>query len=142
MKISVRNIFKGNVTALKLGAVNSEIELGTPGGDRIVATVTNESAESLGLSVGSAANALVKASSIVVMTESDGIRLSARNCLTGKITNINRGSVSAAVTIVLPSGAVLQATITCDAAIAMALKPGISATAVFKASSVIIAVEA
>jgi molybdate transport system regulatory protein len=139
MKISARNIFHGRVTALKLGAVNSEVELQTAGGDRIVATVTNESVDSLDLAVGREASALVKASSVVVMTESDGVKLSARNCLAGKITNVARGAVSAAVVMVLPSGAFVHATITSDAAMAMDLKPGLAATAIFKASSVIVA---
>ena len=80
-----------------------------------------------------------KASSVVVMTESDGVKLSARNCLAGKITNVARGAVSAAVVMVLPSGAFVHATITSDAAMAMDLKPGLAATAIFKASSVIVA---
>lgn len=141
MKISARNIFKGRVVALKLGAVNAEVELVTTAGDRIVATVTNESVESLALAVGTAASALVKASSVVVMTEGGGVKLSARNCLAGRITNVSRGSVSAAVIIALTSGAFVHATVTSDAAMAMDLKPGLAATAIFKASSVIIAVE-
>ena len=140
MKISARNIFKGRVAALKLGAVNSEVELVSAGGDRIVATITNESVDSLGLAVGKEASALVKASSVFVMTESAGVRLSARNSLAGKITNVSRGAVSAAVVIALPSGTFVHATITSDAAMAMDLKPGLAATAVFKASSVIVAV--
>lgn len=142
MRISARNVFKGKVTALKPGAVNSELEITTPGGDRIVAVITNESARSLGLSVGSPASALVKASSVLVMTAGDGVKLSARNCLPGNIAKVTHGPVSADVTIALASGGTVHATITHDSATELGLKPGIAATAVIKASSVIIAVEA
>ena len=140
MKISARNVFKGQVTVVKTGAVNSEIDLSTTGGDRIVAIVTNESVKALGLSVGSDATALIKASSVLVMTEGDGLRLSARNCLKGKITKIAEGPVSAEVSITLPSGNIVHATITHDASAEMGLKVGAEASAVIKASSVILAI--
>ena len=142
MKISARNIFKGKVTALKTGAVNAEVSLTTSGGDRIVAIVTNESVKSLGLAIGAEATALVKASSVLVMTEGHGLRLSARNSLPGKITSVTQGPVSAEVTIALAGGANVYATITRESAIDMALRAGAEATAVIKASSVILAVGA
>jgi len=52
MKISARNVFEGSITALVDGKVNAEVEVTTPGGDRIVAVVTEGSVESLGLAVG------------------------------------------------------------------------------------------
>jgi molybdate transport system regulatory protein len=142
MKISARNVFKGKVTALKTGAVNAEVSLTTSGGDRIVAIVTNESVKSLGLAIGAEATALVKASSVLVMTDGHASRLSARNCLPGKITSVTQGPVSAEVTIALTGGANVHATITRESAIDMALRAGAEATAVIKASSVILAVGA
>lgn len=142
MKISARNIFKGKVTAIKAGAINSEIDLNTAAGDKIVAMVTNESVKTLGLTVGKEAVALIKASSVLVLTEGDGLRLSARNCLKGKIANVKEGPVSAEVSIALPGGNTVHATITRDASSELGLKAGADATAVFKASAVILAVEA
>ena len=142
MKISARNVFKGKITAVKAGAVNSEIDLATAVGDKIVAIVTNDSVKTLGLSVGMEATALLKASSVLVMTEGDGLKLSARNCLKGKIAKITEGPVSAEVSIALPSGNMVHATITHDASAEMGLKVGADASAVIKASSVIIAVSA
>jgi molybdate transport system regulatory protein len=142
MKISARNVFKSKITAVKAGAVNSEIDLTTDGGEKIVAIVTNDSVKSLGLAVGKEATALIKASSVLVLTEGSGVKLSARNCLSGKISKITEGPVSAEVSIALTGGGSVHATITHDAASELGLKTGATATAVFKASSVIIAVAA
>ena len=140
MKISARNIFPGKITKVQVGAVNSEVDLTTVGGLQIVAIVTNESVKSLGLAVGRDATALVKASSVLVMLEGTDVKLSARNCLAGKISKVAEGPISAEVTISLPGGAAVQATITHEASTELGLKAGMSATAVFKAQSVILAV--
>ncbi len=49
MKISARNIFQGQIESVKAGAVNSEVDLLLSGGEKLVAMVTNESVQSLGL---------------------------------------------------------------------------------------------
>ena len=49
MKTSARNQFLGKVTAIKKGAVNDEVDLEIAGGLKIVAIVTHESTEGLGL---------------------------------------------------------------------------------------------
>jgi molybdate transport system regulatory protein len=142
MKISARNVFTGKVTAVKPGPINSEVDLAIAGGDTIAAMVTNESVKTLGLAVGSDVTALVKASSVLVMADGGDVRLSARNCLSGTISKITEGPVSAEVSIALPGGAAVHATITYDAATELGLKVGGSASAIFKASAVILAVAA
>jgi molybdate transport system regulatory protein len=141
LRISARNIFEGTISAVKTGALNSEIELTSVRGDRIVSVVTNERVRALSLCVGAEACALVKASSVLVMTGGDPAKLSARNCLPGKITSVVLGSVSAEVTIALPGGDAVHATVSQVSATDMGLKAGIAATAVIKASSVLIAVK-
>jgi molybdate transport system regulatory protein len=78
MKTSARKQFAGTVRAR---AINDEIELEVIGGLRIVATVTRESLNELGLDVGAKAFALIKAASILLMTVAGDVRLSARNQL-------------------------------------------------------------
>jgi molybdate transport system regulatory protein len=115
MKISARNTFRGKITEVKIGAVNSEVDLTTAGGDKIVATVTNASVKALGLAVGKDAIALIKASSVLILTDSEGYKLSTRNSLAGKIAKITEGPVSAEVSITLPGGGTVHSTITNDA---------------------------
>lgn len=140
MKISARNVFQGKITAIQPGSVNTEVEVTLGGDDRITAIVTNGSAQKLGLITGKAATVLVKASSVLVMTDGNGITLSSRNILPGKVTRLSNGPVSSEVGITLPSGATVHATITHDAVSELGIKEGTSASAVFKASSVILGV--
>ena len=140
MKISARNIFQGKVTEVKPGSVNTEVEVSLGGEDKIVAHVTNSSAQRLGLAKGKAVTALVKASSVLVMTDNAGMMLSARNNLAGKVTKITNGQVASEIAITLPSGVTLHSTITHEAVNELGIKEGIKASAVFKASSVILGV--
>lgn len=142
MKTSARNHFLGKVTRLTRGAVNDEIELQVAGGQAIVAIVTRESADDLGLQTGSEAFALVKASSIIVMTADDGARFSARNRLAGTIARVQPGAVNTEVVIDLPGGGSVAAIVTNESAKALDLGVGKAASAIFKASSVIIGVPA
>ena len=138
MKTSARNQFLGKVSAVHRGAVNDEIELDVKGGHKVVATVTHESAENLGLKVGAEAFALVKASSIIIVADSEGARFSARNHLTGKISRVQPGAVNTEVN----GGGTVAAIVTNESAQSLGLAEGKTASAIFKASSVIIGVPA
>ena len=142
MKTSARNQFSGVVAALRDGAINDEIELRVIGGLRIVATVTRESRTELGLEVGAKAFALVKASSIMLMTDAGDVRLSARNQLAGTVSRVLPGAVNTEVVVELPGGGSVAVVITNTSAQALGLRVGAAATAVFKASSVILGVAA
>lgn len=139
MKISARNIFTGSISAITQGSVNTEVEVTLGGNDKVIAIVTNSSAQKLRLSAGKAVTVLVKASSVLVMTDAAGLELSARNVLTGKVSKVNNGPISSEVAIELASGATVYATITHYAVEELGIKAGTTASAVFKASSVILA---
>ena len=140
MNISARNQFSGKIEAIKAGAINTEVDLLIAGGERIVAIVTNDSVKSLGLAVGKEATAIVKASSVLVQTDGSRFRLSARNSLAGTVKKLTLGPVSAEISLSLKGGAEVHATITHDAAIELGIKEGGYATAIIKASSVILGV--
>jgi molybdopterin-binding protein len=69
MKLSARNILKGTVKSVEHGAVNSEVVIQLAGGQEIVSIITKNSAETLGLSVGKEAYAVIKASEVMIATE-------------------------------------------------------------------------
>jgi molybdopterin-binding protein len=66
MKISARNVFKGKVAEVRPGRVNTEVIIDVPGGLQVVAMISKESADQLGLKKGKAAYAIIKASSVMV----------------------------------------------------------------------------
>lgn len=142
MKTSARNQFLGTVTSVRSGAVNDEVELTLPGGARLVAIVTHESVQSLGLRTSQQAIAIIKASSVIIATELEGARVSARNQLAGTVTAVTPGAVNDEVTLGLDAGDEIVATITHASAVALGLAPGVRASALVKASDVILAVTA
>jgi molybdopterin-binding protein len=68
------------------------------------------------------------------------MRISARNVLKGKIVDVKKGATTAHVRIDL-GGSVVAASITNEAVDELGLKEGITASAVIKASDVMVAVD-
>lgn len=66
MKLSARNVLKGKVVQITKGAVNTEVVIELPGGEKLVSIITNASVESLELKEGKPAYAIIKASNIMV----------------------------------------------------------------------------
>lgn len=69
MRLSARNTLKGKIIQLKPGAVNTEVVLELPGGDRVTSIITKESAENLELAVGKEAYAVIKASNVMIAVD-------------------------------------------------------------------------
>ena len=142
MQTSARNQYLGTVRRLTRGAVNDEVVLALPGGQEIVATVTHDSVLALGLVEGAQALALVKASAILLGVEMEGVKVSARNCMSGTISRLHPGAVNTEVVIDLGHGQSVAAIVTRESADKLQLAEGQPASALFKASSVILAVPA
>ncbi|MCF7986453.1 MAG: TOBE domain-containing protein [Methylovulum sp.] len=70
-RFSARNQLQGNVTRIQKGGVNSEVSIELSGGDTLTSTITNESLESLHLSIGATATALFKAGAVVLGVSSE-----------------------------------------------------------------------
>ena len=69
MKISARNVIKGKVVKIDIGAVNSEVVIEVAPGVEITASITKKSASDLKLEVGKIAYAVIKSSSVMVGTD-------------------------------------------------------------------------
>ena len=69
------------------------------------------------------------------------MKISARNKLAGTILEVVRGATTSHVRVEVATGQVITASITNEAVDELALKAGMKATAVIKASDVMIAVE-
>ncbi len=139
MKLSARNVLTGTVASVTKGAVNTEVVLNLKGGPAIAAIITNSSADNLGLKAGVEASAIIKASNIIVGTDIQG-KISARNIISGTVTGVVEGPVSAEVGVDIGAGNTLTAVITETSAKSLGLKTGSKASLIIKASGIIIGV--
>ncbi|MBI5575604.1 MAG: TOBE domain-containing protein [Deltaproteobacteria bacterium] len=140
VRVSARNTFLGKVAGIKKGAVSTEVTLSLKGGDTVVAVITKESAESLGLRKGADAYGIIKASSVLLGKDLHEAKISARNLLCGTVETLAEGPVNEEVTVKLSGGNILTSIITRESAKKLALKHGDHVCAVVKASSVILGV--
>lgn len=138
MQTSARNQFHGRVKAITHGAVNAEIGLDIGNDQAITAIITEDSLARLGLAEGDDAVAIIKASSVILTTE-PAQPTSARNHLSGSISRLHEGAVNTDVALDLGGGKTVGAIITNESAQRLGLAEGGTAGALFKASSVIIA---
>ncbi|MFG1402717.1 TOBE domain-containing protein [Xanthobacter sediminis] len=65
MKVSARNALSGTIVALKKGTTTSHVVIDV-NGLKVTASITNESAEDLGLKVGGTATAIIKSSDVII----------------------------------------------------------------------------
>ncbi len=68
MRISARNQLAATVTNVHRGASIANVELDV-GGQRVVASITVEAVDDLGITAGVAVTAIVKASDVMIATE-------------------------------------------------------------------------
>jgi molybdate transport system regulatory protein len=66
MRLSARNQLPGTVASVDLGAVMATVVIRLEGGEELVAAITKESAQELGLAEGDAVTAVIKATEIMV----------------------------------------------------------------------------
>lgn len=69
MKISARNMLKGTVEDVELGAVMASIKIEVDSPGLVTALITKESAEKLGLKKGDKVTAIIKATEVMVEKE-------------------------------------------------------------------------
>jgi len=69
MKVSARNLIPGKVKKVTIGLVNAEVVIEAAPGVEIVSVITKDSVERMGLKEGSEVKAMVKATSVMVVTD-------------------------------------------------------------------------
>ena len=107
----------------------------------ICAIITKRSVTALDLKPGRAATALIKSNFVLLARDVDAGKVSARNCLAGVVTNVIDGPINSELTLDLGGGLELTAIITGGSVQSLGLKPGERASALIKASHIILAVE-
>ena len=69
MRLSARNQLKGVIVEVTKGQTTAHVRIDIGGGTIVMASVTNEAVDALGLTVGQAAHAVVKASDVMVAVD-------------------------------------------------------------------------
>ncbi len=69
MKISARNVLRGTIRHIEMGAVNAQVTIEIGRDLAIVSIVTLDSVKNLALTVGGTAYAVIKASSVMVAVD-------------------------------------------------------------------------
>jgi molybdate transport system regulatory protein len=69
MRLSARNQLAGTVASIELGAVMATVVIRLEGGHEVVAAITKDSTENLGLAVGDTVTAVIKATEVMVGKE-------------------------------------------------------------------------
>jgi molybdopterin-binding protein len=69
MRISARNQIKGKVVEVTKGATTAHVRIEIANGLVLTSSITNEAVDELGLKVGSAASAVIKASDVMVAVD-------------------------------------------------------------------------
>ena len=142
MRSSARNQFATRVTALseRGGLVDVRLQLGdaeaAASGPTLLATITPESAELLGLAPGREVWALVKAPAVRLVVRPARRPPPGRNQLAGRVVQLRPGATRTAVTLNLGGGEALHAAVPAQAA--AALQPGDAAWAVFDGDQVVL----
>lgn len=142
MRSSARNQFATRVTALseRGGLVDVRLQLGdaeaAASGPTLLATITPESAELLGLAPGREVWALVKAPAVRLVVRPARRPPPGRNQLAGRVVQLRPGATRTAVTLDLGGGEALHAAVPAQAA--AALQPGDPAWAVFDGDQVVL----
>ena len=69
MKLSARNVLRGTIRKIEIGAVNAEITLEIAPGVEVVSIITANSVERLNLFVDKTTYAVIKASSVMAAVD-------------------------------------------------------------------------
>lgn len=139
MKLSARNVWLGQIIQIERGVINSVLHIHLKGGDNITSIITDNSVNRLELAQSKEVMAIVKASNVLLGLDIDPEKISARNILTGIISNIVSGAVNDEITIELPGGSTVTSIITSASVKRLELTVGKKISAIIKASDVLLA---
>jgi molybdate transport system regulatory protein len=136
--LSIRNQFAGRVVAVTVGSVMSTVRVRLANGPEIMAAITAEAVDELGVAEGVEVVVLFKSTEVAVATGTVPL-MSIRNRLPGTVTQVEHGEVMTTVKVAVDGGGTLMAAITRDAAEDLELAEGTGVTALVKATEVSIA---
>ena len=135
--VSARNQIAGKVTTIQSGTAMSVVTISS-NEHQLVSAITNEAVKELGLKKDDSVVALIKSTeTLLVKGELPRAKISARNKISGRVAEIQKGNAMASVTI--DAGALrLTSVVTRQAIDDLQLADGDAVTALFKATEVVL----
>jgi molybdate transport system regulatory protein len=142
MQTTARNQFAGRIAQIVKGPASGLVSLQLDDGRLLAASLSSAALQALKLKKGQEAQALVKASDVLLVSDFGGLRLSADNQFEGTVARVQKGGSGALVVLQLPGGgARISASVTLEAVETLGLRVGQPTTAVFKAADVMLATD-
>jgi molybdate transport system regulatory protein len=135
--VSARNQISGTIANIQKGTAMSVVTV-SANGHTITSAITNGAVEDLGLKKNDSVVALVKATeAIIAKGDAGAMKVSARNKISGRVTDIRKGPAMASVAV--DAGELkLTTAITTLAVDDLQLKQGDQVTTLFKATEVML----
>ena len=136
--IGARNVIKGRVSEIKLGAINGIVKVDVGGGIIISSNCSIESIEQLGLTVGKEVQVIIKAMEVLLANEK--LNIGARNQVEGTVCEVKRGAINCIVKIKTANDLVITANLSLESVDQLGIQEGKKAVAIFKAMNVLLMV--
>lgn len=140
-KTSARNTFFGKINDIRVGDIQSRVELVTVGGDVITTVITNNSLERLGLKAGSLVTAEVKAPWVILQKADFEPLCSAENMFLGTVSKILFGRLTSELIVLLHDGTELCSVVTEESRRKLDLKEADTVWVLFNSYAVVLHVD-
>lgn len=138
-RLSARNQYHCKVVEVFPAVANAVVKLVIGEDTQISAFVTNDTLAELGLAPGRAAVAVINQSSVLLVTDGDAPRISARNKIKGGVIDRIDCDMIAEVRVDIGGGRTIVSVFDSDSADAAEIVPGAEVWAIFNSAHVIIA---
>ena len=136
--IGARNVIKGKVSEIKLGAINGIVKVDVGGGIIISSNCSIESIEQLGLAVGKEVQVVIKAMEVLLANEK--LNIGARNQVEGTVFKVKKGAINSIVKLKTANDLVITANLSIESVEQLGIEEGKKAVAIFKAMNVLLMV--
>ena len=136
--IGARNVIKGKVSEIKLGAINGIVKIDVGGGIIISSNCSIESIEQLGLAVGKEVQVVIKAMEVLLANEK--LNIGARNQVEGTVFEVKKGAINSIVKLKTANDLVITANLSIESVEQLGIEEGKKAVAIFKAMNVLLMV--
>jgi molybdate transport system regulatory protein len=137
-KTSARNSFFGKIQTIQQGDIQTQVELITMGGFKVITVITNDSATRLGLKAGKLITAEVKAPWVILHKSVDGMECSADNILGGTVEKITKGRINTEYIVRISDGTQVCSMVTSESCRRLGLAVGDWVWALFSSYSVVL----